>query len=114
MSINASWHEAHPMPKNPSLQDRVAWHVEHTRECACRAMPDTVTKELDENRFPPHELPSIGMPATRALMHRGITSPEQLARFTEAEVAAWHGVGPKAIRILKEAMVQKGKAFLNG
>lgn len=50
-------------------------------------------------------LPStIGRPATNALNAANITSLEDLSRLTEKELAALHGVGPKAIRILKDAM----------
>jgi hypothetical protein len=45
--INRSWHEEHPMPKNPTLEQRVAWHVEHARECGCRKMPNSVVQELE-------------------------------------------------------------------
>lgn len=40
--INADWHASHPMPKNPSMQQRVDWHVVHARACACRPMPASV------------------------------------------------------------------------
>jgi hypothetical protein len=43
---NARWHVAHRMPRNPSLQQRVSWHVAHAAHCACRPMPATVVAEL--------------------------------------------------------------------
>ncbi len=47
--INAEWHAAHPMPKNPTLDQRIEWHVEHQRECHCReGLPKTVQAELDK------------------------------------------------------------------
>ena len=33
---NAEWHRAHPMPRNPTLAQRIAWHREHAANCACR------------------------------------------------------------------------------
>ena len=36
MSINAEWHRAHRMPRNPTLEQRLEWHREHTRHCGCR------------------------------------------------------------------------------
>lgn len=48
-------------------------------------------------------LPSIGRPATGALAAIGVTKASQLAQFTEKELLALHGVGPKAIRMLREA-----------
>jgi hypothetical protein len=56
-------------------------------------------------------LPRIGAPATRALTTHGITRLEQLAQASEAELAALHGVGPKALRILAEAMAVAGMRY---
>jgi len=33
------------MPKNPSTQERIKWHLEHAKHCACRPIP---AKLLDE------------------------------------------------------------------
>ncbi len=50
----------------------------------------------------PHPLPTtIGRPATRALRVAGIETLEQLTEHTEKEILSLHGVGPKAIRLLK-------------
>jgi hypothetical protein len=38
-SINAQWHKKHPMPANPTLEERIKWHTSHTRHCACRPIP---------------------------------------------------------------------------
>lgn len=46
---------------------------------------------------------SIGTPATRALVERGITCLADLDGVDEDELASWHGVGPKAVRILRES-----------
>lgn len=37
--INADWHRAHRMPKNPTLEQRLDWHREHARNCDCRKPP---------------------------------------------------------------------------
>lgn len=52
------------------------------------------------------ELPNIGTPATSALAALQITKSSQLKQHTERELLALHGVGPKAIRLLKEAGVK--------
>lgn len=44
--INAAWHRAHRMPKNPTLDQRVEWHVAHARACGCRPIDDTMLAEL--------------------------------------------------------------------
>jgi hypothetical protein len=56
-------------------------------------------------------LPAIGRPAATALGLAGITSLEQVAEHTEEELLALHGVGPKAVRILREAMAVGGLGF---
>jgi hypothetical protein len=57
------------------------------------------------------ELPKIGAPATRALVAQGYTRLEQLVGVSEKELASWHGVGPKAIGILRAALADHGLAF---
>ena len=47
---------------------------------------------------------SIGAPATRALTAAGYTEPGQLAGVPAAELTKLHGVGPKALRLLQEAL----------
>lgn len=54
------------------------------------------------------DLPKIGMPATNALKHIGVTKLEHVAKMTEKELSALHGVGPKAVRILKKEMKAMG------
>lgn len=56
-------------------------------------------------------LPKTSAPARRALDHAGIASLEALTKHTEKEIAALHGMGPKAVRILREALQEKGLAF---
>jgi len=56
-------------------------------------------------------LPKLPGPATRALVEAGITDLHGLARHTEAEVAALHGTGPRALGILREALDGEGLDF---
>jgi predicted flap endonuclease-1-like 5' DNA nuclease len=53
----------------------------------------------------------VGRPAMRALASVGVTELDQLTRFTEAELKALHGMGPKALGILKAALAAEGKAL---
>ncbi|MBI4712792.1 MAG: hypothetical protein HY762_05780 [Planctomycetes bacterium] len=39
MKINKIWHLKHRMPKNPSIEERIKWHLAHSRHCACRPTP---------------------------------------------------------------------------
>ncbi|MBL8099788.1 MAG: hypothetical protein JNK81_11440, partial [Anaerolineales bacterium] len=54
------------------------------------------------------DFPKIGSPATRALEAEGYTQLKQLTKLSEAELSQMHGVGPKAVRILKETMKANG------
>lgn len=47
---------------------------------------------------------SIGRPATRALAAAGVTSLVQVAALPVGELDGLHGVGPKAVRLLREAI----------
>jgi hypothetical protein len=48
--INGQWHAAHPMPKNPTLEQRIAWHVAHAKACACRPIPASIQRALEGKR----------------------------------------------------------------
>lgn len=57
------------------------------------------------------DLPSIGRPARGALAAQGVTTLEQVARLSERELLAIHGVGPKAVRLLRPALAEAGLAL---
>jgi hypothetical protein len=38
------------MPKNPTLDQRVRWHVSHAAACACREMPAGIATEVKRRR----------------------------------------------------------------
>lgn len=57
------------------------------------------------------DLPKISAPATRALANAGITTLTQVAGWSETDLLALHGVGLKAIRILEEALTERGMRF---
>lgn len=59
-------------------------------------------------------LPKIPAPALRALASRNIESLRQLETITEAELLALHGFGPKALRIVKEALALQGRTLKRG
>ena len=53
----------------------------------------------------------IGKPALRALTAAGYTRLDQLARVKESELAKLHGVGPKALSVLRAALQASGRSF---
>jgi len=46
MKINAEWHVKNRMPKNPTLEQRIKWHIEHEKNCACRPIPEKLREEI--------------------------------------------------------------------
>jgi hypothetical protein len=46
--LNAEWHRAHRMPRNPTLEQRLAWHKEHSQHCQCRPAPPSLLAALGE------------------------------------------------------------------
>lgn len=57
------------------------------------------------------DLPKIGRPAASALLSIGVSTLGQVAAMSEAELLALHGVGPRAVRILREALQAAGSGF---
>ncbi|WP_199044162.1 MmcQ/YjbR family DNA-binding protein [Glycomyces salinus] len=55
--------------------------------------------------------PQIGRPATRALSGAGLDTLDRIASKGEAELLALHGVGPKAVRVLRRALEERGQAL---
>ena len=53
----------------------------------------------------------IGRVATRALAHRGYTRYDQLTSVSARELLAVHGIGPKAVRLLRQELAQRGMSF---
>lgn len=56
-------------------------------------------------------LPWIGRPAAAALEVVGVTTLEQITEWTTKDLLAIHGVGPKAVRLLGEALDEAGLSF---
>jgi predicted flap endonuclease-1-like 5' DNA nuclease len=69
----------------------------------------TKAQERDGDRS--SDLPFIGGPARDALEVAGVTRLDQLPAWSEKDLLALHGVGPKAVRILREALAARGMAF---
>ncbi len=54
---------------------------------------------------------SIGRPALGALRAAGIDRLSEVARRREEELLALHGVGPKAVRLLRAELAGRGLRF---
>lgn len=47
-NLNREWHLKNKMPKNPSLEQRIAWHREHEKHCTCRPIPDKLLAAMNQ------------------------------------------------------------------
>ncbi|MEG9226445.1 hypothetical protein [Aeromicrobium sp. Sec7.5] len=74
--------------------------------------PDRLTPTSAHTVSVDGDLPrSIGRPATAALHGAGIATLAELATRSRAEIGALHGVGPRALRLLGEAIEAAGLSW---
>ena len=55
----------------------------------------------------------LAAPAVRALHGAGVTKLDQLTRVTESELMKLHGMGPKAMETLRQALKARNLSFKN-
>jgi hypothetical protein len=67
------------------------------------------TESTHPNRaaFPP----VLSGPALRALAGAGVRSLDELVTWTEADLARLHGLGPRGVVVLREALAHRGMSF---
>jgi predicted flap endonuclease-1-like 5' DNA nuclease len=53
----------------------------------------------------------VSGPALRALAAAGVRSVADLAKWTESDLATLHGMGPKALNALRDALEASGRTF---
>ena len=66
-----------------------------------------MTEEKHQTNLPP----KLAKPAQRALAGVDILTIEQLAKWSEKDLMDLHGMGPKAMGQLREALNEKGLSF---
>ena len=69
--------------------------------------PSTESTHPNRAAFPP----GMPGPALRALDVASVRSMDELARWTEADLAALHGMGPKGVCVLREGLTASGQRF---
>jgi hypothetical protein len=45
--MNKDWHQQHKMPDGASDADRIAWHIDHARNCGCRPIPKQLMERIE-------------------------------------------------------------------
>jgi uncharacterized protein YdhG (YjbR/CyaY superfamily) len=71
--MNSEWHRKHVLPRGASPRERIAWHREHQKRCACRPIPPKLREQMAgasrEEREPAIDEYLAGMgPTSRALL----------------------------------------------
>jgi hypothetical protein len=51
--LNAEWHRKNKMPKNANLDDRVTWHLKHSKNCQCRKLGGKILEEIKKRGLKP-------------------------------------------------------------
>ncbi len=44
--LNKEWHLANKMPVKATIEQRIAWHLEHSKHCGCREIPEKLKEEM--------------------------------------------------------------------
>jgi uncharacterized protein YdhG (YjbR/CyaY superfamily) len=67
--VKPDWHKNHVLPKSASLEERIAWHRDHQKHCACRPIPPKLAAQM--TRDPAIDAYLAGVTATsRALLEK--------------------------------------------
>ena len=49
--LNAEWHLKNKMPEKATLNQRIEWHLEHVKNCACRSIPEKLLLEIEKRNL---------------------------------------------------------------
>jgi hypothetical protein len=44
--MNKTWHTENKMPPKATLEQRIQWHKEHQKHCACREAPKSLLSRI--------------------------------------------------------------------
>jgi DNA-directed RNA polymerase alpha subunit len=73
----------------------------------CPTCPTCEAENKPETGF----LSKLSNPARNALQANGITTLTELSQYTEREILKLHGMGPRSIPTLKQALMDAGLSF---
>jgi predicted RecB family nuclease len=75
----------------------------------CPTCPTCEQERKPENGF----LSLLSAPARRSLENNGITTLQQLSKYSEKEILKFHGMGPASLPILRTALQTNRLTFQN-
>ena len=73
----------------------------------CPTCPTCAAESKPQSGF----LSKLSNPARNALEANGITTLQELARFSEKEILKLHGIGPRSIPTLRKELSDAGLSF---
>jgi putative acetyltransferase len=76
------------MPKNPSVDQRITWHLAHSNNCGCRPIPPLIRREIRERRLLAAGGADSSAPAARTLIRATSRQSIEQARKLIKEYAA--------------------------
>ncbi len=47
-TMNREWHEGHKMPARATANERIEWHLAHSKSCGCRPFPKKLAEKMSE------------------------------------------------------------------
>ncbi|HZY95032.1 MAG TPA: hypothetical protein VFE98_09305 [Candidatus Bathyarchaeia archaeon] len=50
-AVNEEWHTRNGIQKNPSLDQRIDWHLRHQENCECRPIPRGIKAEIKKEKL---------------------------------------------------------------
>ncbi|MEC0209728.1 RNA polymerase alpha subunit C-terminal domain-containing protein [Paenibacillus ehimensis] len=80
---------------------------QYVKSSDCPACPTCEQERKPDTGF----LSLLSAPARRALEHHGITSLQQLSKYSEKEILQFHGMGPASLPKLRTALKENGLSF---
>lgn len=92
--MNTEWHAKHPLRRGAPEAERIAWHLEHQRRCACRPIPKSLAARISASKAE-----GAGRRRTRSPARRG-ARPESTALEARPRPAAPKKVPASFARIV--------------
>jgi hypothetical protein len=95
---NAVWHAKNRMPKNPTVEERIKWHLEHVLNCDCRPLSGKMLEEINKRGL------AIPRPIKELMNDQELKIPEYAAVKSASDYEGLLGylygkAGPKAAEI---------------
>jgi hypothetical protein len=84
------------------------WHVYASARLVCRWVLRCVEVRRRMMGTEATDLPKLSAPARRALIGAGYSRLEHLTKAKESDILKLHGMGPSAMRVLRDALNERG------